>query len=72
MIGALDLGADEGIDLIVGAHLRARLKLAAPIPVEGRLRKNLPGQSYARPHFDPIVRVTQVIEQDARLVLRAG
>ena len=71
MIGALHLRANEGIDLLVRLHVRARLDFAAAIAIEGRLREDLAGQAHAGAHLGPIIGLAQVIEQD-RAACRSG
>ncbi len=72
MIRAFDLRAHEGIDLLVRLHVGAGLNLPSAIAVEGRLREDLPRQAHAGAHFDPIVRLAQVVETNARLLERIG
>ena len=68
VVGALHLGADEGVDAGIALHRHARLHLRAPIWREGGLRENLSGQPHAGAHLVPIVRVAHVVECDGWLV----
>ena len=51
VVGAVGLGADEGVDRRVVADLGARLQLAAAEAVERRLGEDLAGQPHAGAHL---------------------
>ena len=72
MIGALDLLADERIDLLVRLHLGARLQLAPAVAIESALGKDLARQAHAGAHLDPVVGLAQIIEADRGLLARIG
>ena len=75
-VGATERGvvrvADEGVDLVVGLHRRARLDFVLHEGFERRLREDLARQAQSRAELDPIVRVAHVIEQDLRIFGRVG
>src|SRR6516164_1733185 len=70
MKGALGLGADERIDLLVGAHLLAGLYLTCAVSIEGRLGEDLARETHAGAHLDPVLFTRHVIEEDDRLIRR--
>src|SRR4051812_24950495 len=72
MIGALDLGADEGVDRLVARDLRPGLDLAPAIAVEGLLREDLAGEPDAGAHLGPVIRMAHIVEEDARFRARIG
>ena len=45
MEGRFGMGADEGVQVLVGLGRRARADLPAPVAVESRLREDLAGDA---------------------------
>ena len=61
--------AEEGVDLVVGLHGRARLDLRPAIGVEGLLGEDLAGQPHAVAEIRPVLLMAHIVEADARIGL---
>ncbi|ENN86115.1 hypothetical protein RHSP_32539 [Rhizobium freirei PRF 81] len=72
VIGALQMFAQEGIDLIVGLNICPRLDFSAAIVVESLLPEDLAGEAHAMAELLPVFRMAHIVEADHRIGLRIG
>ena len=72
MVGAVGLGADEGVDRGVVLASAPGLQLAAAVAVERRLGEDLAGEADAGAQVGPVALLGQVVGLDHGMLARVG